>query len=75
MSLSGGGIGSTLTGGIQDIAAFVPLLGTTMLDPCELGAYTRISLRCISTHVDLWKSQGSQRWIQEVACLLRIQRY
>ena len=31
-----------------------------MLDPCEFGAFTRISLRCI----------GSQRWIQDIGWLL-----
>ena len=48
---------------------------TAMLDPCELGAYARIPLRCIGTHVDFWKSRGSQRWIQDVSCLLRIRKY
>ena len=46
-----------------------------MLDPCELGDYTRISLRCISTHVNIRKPRGSQRWIEGIACLLFIRRY
>ena len=46
-----------------------------MFDPCQLSAYTRIPLCCISTHVDFWESRGSQRWIQDVGWLLRIRRY
>ena len=46
-----------------------------MLDPCELGDYTRISLRCISTHANIWKPRGSQCWIEDIACLLFIRRY
>ena len=46
-----------------------------MRDPCELGAYTWISLCCISIHVNFWESWGSQRWIQDIDGLLLIRRY
>ena len=49
--------------------------GRAMLDPCELGDYTRISLRCISTHANIWKPRGSQCWIEDIACFLFIRRY
>ena len=51
---SSGGIGSTLTGGIQDIAAILPLLGT------EQCSDQVSSLRSGYTYVDLWKSQDGQ---------------
>ena len=40
-----------------------------MLDPCELSAYTRVSLRRNSTYVHFRKPRGSQRWIQDNGCL------
>ena len=69
------GIGSTLTGGIQDIAGFLPLLGTEQCYPCELGAHTRISLCCISSYANIREPRGSECWIPDIACLLLIWRY
>ena len=40
MSFSGGGIGSTLTGGIQDIAGILPLLGT---EQCSIHVNSALS--------------------------------
>ena len=41
MSSSGGGIGPTLTGGIQDIAGVLPLLGT---EQCSVQVSSAITL-------------------------------
>ena len=59
MSSSGRGIGSTLTGGIQDIAAILPLLGT---EQCSIqvssAALTRGYLYAASTPMSIFGSLG-----------------
>ena len=75
MSSSRGGIGSTLTSGIQDIAAILPLLGRAMFGPSQLSTYSGLSLRGIDTYVDLRKSGGGQGGIQDIGRLLLIREY
>ena len=76
MPSGGGGIGSTLNGwNTKYCNDPTTARDSAMLVPCELGNYTRISLRCISTHANIWKPRGSQCWIEDIACLLFIRRY
>ena len=58
MSFSGGGIGSTLTGGIQDIAAFLPLLGTEQCSIHVSSALTRGYLYAASAPMSIFGSLG-----------------
>ena len=58
MSSSGGGIGSTLTGGIQDIAAILPLLGTAQCSIHVSSALTRGYLYAASTPMSIFGSLG-----------------
>jgi hypothetical protein len=59
MSLaSGGGIGSTLTGGIQDIAAILPLLGTEQCSEQVSSALTRGYLYAAATPMSIFGSLG-----------------
>jgi hypothetical protein len=64
MSSSGERIGSAITSGIEGSAGILLLL----------GAHSRISLRGSNTRVHLRKSQGGQCEIQDIGCLLLIQR-
>ena len=61
MSSSGGGIGSTLTGGIQDIAAILPLLGTEQCADQVSSALTRGYLYAASTPMSIFGSLGVVR--------------
>ena len=71
--LSGsGGIGSTLTSGIQDIAAILPLL-STLCGASQLCIYTRIYLRSSNTYVYLRKPRGGYRG--GFKTLLLVRRY
>ena len=56
--LSGGGIGSTLTGGIQDIAAILPLLGTEQCSIHVSSALTRGYLYAASAPMSIFGSLG-----------------
>ena len=58
MSSSGGGIGSTLTGGIQDVAAILPLLGTEQCSIQVSSALTRGYLYAASTPMSIFGSLG-----------------
>ena len=58
MSSSGGGIGSTLTGGIQDIAAILPLLGTEQCSIQVSSALTRGYLYAASAPISIFGSLG-----------------
>ena len=58
MSSNGGGIGSTLTGGIQDIAAILPLLGTEQCSDQVSSALTRGYLYAASTPMSIFGSLG-----------------
>ena len=58
MTSSGGGIGSTLTGGIQDIAAFLPLLGTEQCSIHVSSALTRGYLYAASAPMSIFGSLG-----------------
>ena len=58
MSSSGGGIGSTLTGGIQDIAAILPLLGTAQCSIHVSSALTRGYLYAASAPMSIFGSLG-----------------
>ena len=58
MSSSDGGIGSTLTGGIQDIAAILPLLGTEQCSDQVSSALTRGYLYAASTPMSIFGSLG-----------------
>ena len=58
MSSSGGGIGSTLTGGIQDIAAILPLLGTEQCSDQVSSALTRGYLYAAATPMSIFGSLG-----------------
>ena len=55
---SSGGIGSTLTGGIQDIAAILPLLGTEQCSEQVSSALTRGYLYAASTPMSIFGSLG-----------------
>ena len=55
---SGGGVGSTLTGGIQDIAALLPLLGTEQCSVQIGSALTRGYLYAASTPMSIFGSLG-----------------
>ena len=55
---SSGGIGSTLTGGIQDIAAILPLLGTEQCSDQVSSALTRGYLYAASTPMSIFGSLG-----------------
>ena len=55
---SSGGIGSTLTGGIQDIAAFLPLLGTEQCSIHVSSALTRGYLYAASAPMSIFGSLG-----------------
>ncbi|KAF8815145.1 hypothetical protein BYT27DRAFT_7004237, partial [Phlegmacium glaucopus] len=61
MSSSGGGIGSTLTGGIQDIAAILPLLGTEQCEIQVSSALTRGYLYAAATPMSIFGSLGMVR--------------
>ena len=52
------GIGSTLTGGIQDIAAFLPLLGTEQCSEQVSSALTRGYLYAAATPMSIFGSLG-----------------
>jgi hypothetical protein len=58
MSSSGGGIGSTLTVGIQDIAAILPLLGTEQCSEQVSSALTRGYLYAASAPMSVFGSLG-----------------
>ena len=58
MSSSGGGIGSTLTGGIQDVAAILPLLGTEQCSVQVSSALTRGFLYAASSPMSIFGSLG-----------------
>ena len=58
MSSSGRGIGSTLTSGIQDIAAILPLLGTEQCSIQVSSALTRGYLYAASTPMSIFGSLG-----------------
>ena len=58
MSFNGGGIGSTLTGGIQDIAAILPLLGTEQCSIHVSSALTRGYLYAASAPMSIFGSLG-----------------
>ena len=58
MSSGSGGIGSTLTGGIQDIAAFLPLLGTEQCSIHVSSALTRGYLYAASAPMSIFGSLG-----------------
>ncbi|KAF8803109.1 hypothetical protein BYT27DRAFT_7038166, partial [Phlegmacium glaucopus] len=58
MSSSGGGIGSTLTGGIQDISALLPLLGTEQCEVHVSSALTRGYLYAAATPMSIFGSLG-----------------
>ena len=55
---SGGGIGSTLTGGIQDVAAILPLLGTEQCSVQVSSALTRGYLYAAATPMSIFGSLG-----------------
>ncbi|KAF8799330.1 hypothetical protein BYT27DRAFT_7008901, partial [Phlegmacium glaucopus] len=61
MSSSGGGISSTLTGGIQDIAAILPLLGTEQCEIQVSSALTRGYLYAAATPMSIFGSLGMVR--------------
>ena len=61
MSSSHGGIGSTLTSGIQDIAAILPLLGTEQCSDQVSSALTRGYLYAASTPMSIFGSLGVVR--------------
>ncbi|KAF8801696.1 hypothetical protein BYT27DRAFT_7012017, partial [Phlegmacium glaucopus] len=61
MSSSGGGIGSTLAGGIQDIAAILPLLGTEQCEVQVSSALTRGYLYAAATPMSIFGSLGMVR--------------
>ena len=63
MSSSGasGGIGSTLTGGIQDIAAILPLLGTEQCSIQVSSALTRGYLYAAASPMSIFGSLGVVR--------------
>ena len=58
MSSVGGGIGSTLTGGIQNIAALLPLLGTEQCSIHVSSALTRGYLYSASAPMSIFGSLG-----------------
>ena len=58
MSSSGGGIGSTLTSGIQDVAAILPLLGTEQCSVQVSSALTRGYLYAASAPMSIFGSLG-----------------
>ena len=58
MSSGSGGIGSTLTSGIQDIAAFLPLLGTEQCAIHVTSALTRGYLYAASAPMSIFGSLG-----------------
>ncbi|KAF8803107.1 hypothetical protein BYT27DRAFT_7073408, partial [Phlegmacium glaucopus] len=58
MSSSGGGIGSTLTSGIQDISALLPLLGTEQCSVHVSSALTRGYLYAAATPMSIFGSLG-----------------
>jgi hypothetical protein len=58
MSSSDGGIGSTITGGIQDIAAILPLLGTEQCSVQVSSALTRGYLYAAATPMSIFGSLG-----------------
>ena len=55
---SGRGIGATITGGIQDIAAILPLLGTEQCSVQVFSALTRSYLYAASTPMSIFGSLG-----------------
>ena len=61
MSSNHGGIGSTLTGGIQDIAAILPLLGTEQCSDQVSPALTRGYLYAAATPMSIFGSLGMVR--------------
>jgi hypothetical protein len=71
MSSSGGGIGSTLTGGIQDIAAILPLLGTEQCSVQVSSALTRGYLYAAAAPMSIFGSLGvvSAGFKTFVACI------
>ena len=58
MSSNDGGIGSTLTGGIQDISAILPLLGTEQCSHHVGSALTRGYLYAAATPMSIFGSLG-----------------
>jgi hypothetical protein len=58
MSSGGGGIGSTLTGGIQDVAAILPLLGTEQCSVQVSSALTRGYLYAAASPMSIFGSLG-----------------
>ena len=58
MSSSDGGIGSTLTGGIQDISAILPLLGTEQCSDQVSSALTRGYFYAASAPMSIFGSLG-----------------
>ena len=68
---SSGGIGSTLTGGIQDISAILPLLGTEQCSDQVSSALTRGYLYAAATPMSIFGSLGvvSAGFKTLVACI------
>jgi hypothetical protein len=58
MSSSGRGIGATITGGIQDIAAILPLLGTEQCSVQVSSALTQGYLYAAATPMSIFGSLG-----------------
>ena len=58
MPSSGGGIGTTITGGIQDIAAILPLLGTEQCSVQVSTALARDYLYAAATPMLIFGSLG-----------------
>src|ERR1700728_857153 len=58
MESNGGGIGSTLTGGIQDVAAILPLLGTEQCSVQVSSALTRGYLYAAASPMSIFGSLG-----------------
>ncbi|KAF8802161.1 hypothetical protein BYT27DRAFT_7173309 [Phlegmacium glaucopus] len=56
-----GGIGSTLTGGIQDISTLLPLLGTEQCEDQVSSALTRGYLYAAATPMSIFGSLGMVR--------------
>ena len=71
MSSGGRGIGSTLTGGIQDIAAILPLLGTEQCSIHVSSALTRGYLYAASAPMSIFGSLGvvSAGFKTMIACI------
>ena len=73
MSSSGGGIGATLTGGIQDISGILPLLGTEQCSVQVSSALTQGYLYAAAAPMSIFGSlRGGRCGIQDIDCLFLI---